>query len=292
MSKSKEKRTKEQVMQLLDRAIEQEESLLEKVKALEIQLSDCRKKSENPRHELDEQALPGSKISFRLDYYCTEKKGPFKGIIEHLSTRETRSFEENGMNEIGNFVAQFVGTNTRLQQRSNTSSNQKAHPTSPPEIIEETIEAEKKGRTPLLKKLFPELFGSPSPIQPIPEPADPVPAPEQLDSEPFWVLTEGHEDHQRTVRKGQSFQIQIPMQALSPFHGKPCSVSLSAKSLERKSAKTLEALEYCIPDQDLLRVPVRTLQLEQGVYRLVVSMTLRDEPRTAYYREDRLLIVQ
>ncbi len=292
MSKSKEKRTKEQMMTLLDRAIEQEEVLLERVSVLEAKLTDCRKKVENPRHELDEQALPGSKVSFRLDYYRTEKKGPLKGIIEHLPTRESRSFEENGMNEIGDFVAQFVGTNTRLQQRSNTSSNQKAHPTSPPEIIEETIEAEKKGRSPLLKKLFPELFGSPSPIQPIPEPAEPVPAPEQLDSEPFWVLTEGHEDHQRTVRKGQSFQIQIPMQALSPFHGKPCSVSLSAKSLERKPAKTLEALEYCIPDQDLLRVPVRTLQLEQGVYRLVVSMTLRDEPRTAYYREDRLLIVQ
>jgi len=292
MSKSKEKRTKEQVMQLLDRAIEQEESLLEKVKALEIELESCRKKAENPRHELDEQALPGSKVSFRLDYYRTEKKGPLKGIIEHLPSRESRSFEENGMNEIGDFVAQFVGTNTRLHQRSNASSNQKTQPTFPTEIIEGTIETGKKERSPLLKKLFPELFGSPTPALPIPETAEPVPAPEQLEAEPFWVLTEGHEDHQRTVRKGQSFQIQIPMQALSPFHGKPCSVSLSAKSLERKPAKTLETLEYCIPDQDLLRVPVRTLPLEQGVYRLIVSMTLRDEPRTAYYREDRLLIVQ
>ncbi len=292
MSKSKEKRTKEQMMALLNRAIEQEEVLLTRVNVLEAELANCRKKAEKPHHELDEQALPGSKVSFRLDYYRTEKKGPLKGIIEHLPSRESRSFEENGMNEIGDFVAQFVGTNTRLQQRSNTSSNQKAQPTFPPEIIESTIETGKKERSPLLKKLFPEFFGSPAPSLSRLGSTDPVPAPEQLDSEPFWVLTEGHEDHQRTVRKGQSFQIQIPMQALSPFHGKPCSVSLSAKSLERKPAKTLEALEYCIPNQDLLRVPVRTLPLEQGVYRLVVSMMLRDEPRTAYYRKDRLLIVQ
>ncbi|MFN0175767.1 MAG: hypothetical protein ACKVU0_14035 [Saprospiraceae bacterium] len=292
MSISKEKRTKEQMMALLDRAIEQEEILLGKVSGLEAELANCRKKAENPRHELDEHALPGSKVSFRLDYYRTEKKGPFKGIIEHLPTRESRSFEENGINEIGDFVAQFVGMNTSLRQRSNTSSKPKTPLTFPPEIIEDTIEAEKKERSPLLKKLFPELFGNPTPILPIPETAEPVPTPEQLESEPFLVLTEGNEEHQRTLRRGQSFQIQIPMQALSTFHGKACSVSLFAKSLERNPAKTLEALEYCFPDQDFLRVPVRAFPLEQGVYRLVVSMTFRDEPQTAFYRDDRLLIVQ
>jgi len=63
-------------MHLLDRAIEQEEALLEKVKSLETELADCRKKAENPRHELEEQALPKSKVSFRLDFYRMEEKGP------------------------------------------------------------------------------------------------------------------------------------------------------------------------------------------------------------------------
>ena len=99
-------------MHLLDRAIEQEEALLEKVKSLETELADCRKKAENPRHELEEQALPKSKVSFRLDFYRMEEKGPLKGIVEHLSSRESRSFEGDQWGEIGEFITQFVGVAT------------------------------------------------------------------------------------------------------------------------------------------------------------------------------------
>ena len=277
-------------MRLLDRAIEQEESLLEKVKILEAALAECNKKVENPRHELEEQALPGSKVSFRLDYYRTEKKGPLKGIIEHLPTRESRSFEENGLDEIGDFITTFVGSNARLQKVKNPPKDSIAQPNFPPEIIETAMAVDKKERSPLLKKLFPEFFGAPTALLQKLEVAEPAPIPEQLVSEPFSVITEG-DTHQRAVRSGQSFQIQIPMYALNEFQGKPCSVCLFAKSLEKKPTKSLEMVEYHTPFQDKLSIPVMA-RLEQGIYRLIVSMTLRDESQKSYYREDRLLIVQ
>jgi len=291
MSIPKEKHTKEQMMRLLDRAIEQEESLLEKLKILESELADCRKKRENPRHELDEQALPGSKVSFRLDFYRTEEKGPFKGIIEHLSTRESCSFEGTRMNEAAGFVAQFVGTGANLPELLESTSHPMTRPTFPPEIIENALESEKKERSPLLKKLFPEFFGTPAALPPKLEIAKAAPIPQQLETGPFLVLTEGAGTHQRAVRSGQAFQIQIPMHALDVFQGKPCSVSFFAKSLEKKTAQPPEMVAYLTPNQDPLNIPVPALQ-EQGVYRLVVLMALRDEPQKSYYREGRLLIVQ
>ena len=81
MSSSKDKRTKGQILRLLDNALTQEELLADKIKALETELADCRKKAEDPRMELTEEALSGSKVSFRIDYYRTEKSGPLKGII-------------------------------------------------------------------------------------------------------------------------------------------------------------------------------------------------------------------
>jgi len=289
MSTPKEKRTKEEAMRLLDRAIEQEESLLEKVKMLENELAACRKKAENPRHELEEQAISKSKVSFRLDFYRTEEKGPLKGIIEHLPTRESCLFEAERFGETGNFIAKFIGTAVLPPTTAN-----KATPTFPPEILENKEALKKEERSPLLRKLFPEIFSTPAP-KPLPsQPIEAEPPPFQSDwkPKPFMVLMDGKEGNQIALKKGKPFQIGIRMQTLGDFHGKPCSVSLSAKSMERKPAKTLEALEYCVPDQELLRVPVRTLPLEQGVYRLVVSMMLRDEPQQSYYREARLLIVQ
>jgi len=118
-----------------------------------------------------------------------------------------------------------------------------------------------------------------------------APIPQQLETGPFLVLTEGAGTHQRAVRSGQAFQIQIPMHALDVFQGKPCSVSFFAKSLEKKTAQPSEMVAYLTPNQDPLNIPVPALQ-EQGVYRLVVLMALRDEPQKSYYREGRLLIVQ
>ncbi|GAB4496094.1 MAG: hypothetical protein OHK0019_27150 [Saprospiraceae bacterium] len=104
----KDKRTKEQILKLLDKAIEQEERLSEKIKSLETELAECRKKAEDPRAELTDDALPSSKVSFRLDYYRTAKNGPLKGIIEHLPSRETKVFEGEGRDAISQFMSRFV----------------------------------------------------------------------------------------------------------------------------------------------------------------------------------------
>lgn len=104
----KDKRTKGQILKLLDRAIEQEERLVEKIKSLETQLTDCRKKADDPRSELAEEALAGSKVSFRIDFYRTAAKSPQKGIIEHLPTRQNKAFEGEGIEIIRHFIGRFL----------------------------------------------------------------------------------------------------------------------------------------------------------------------------------------
>lgn len=104
----KDKRTKEQILKLLDNALTQEEHLSEKIKNLEVQLADCRKKAEDPRHELTEGALSASKVSFRIDYYRTAESGPLKGIIEHLPSRHNRPFEGEGIDTISVFIYHFL----------------------------------------------------------------------------------------------------------------------------------------------------------------------------------------
>lgn len=120
MSSSKDKRTKGQILRLLDNALTQEELLSDKIKTLETELADCRKKAENPRIELAEEAISSSKVSFRIDYYRTEKNGPLKGIIEHLPSREPRPFEGEGWEVIQNFIGRF------LREESATTGKKKS----------------------------------------------------------------------------------------------------------------------------------------------------------------------
>lgn len=120
MSSSKDKRTKGQILRLLDNALTQEELLSEKIKTLEAELAGCRKKAENPRIELAEEAISSSKVSFRIDYYRTEKNGPLKGIIEHLPSREPRPFEGEGWEQIQNFIGRY------LREESDTAGRKKA----------------------------------------------------------------------------------------------------------------------------------------------------------------------
>lgn len=117
----KDKRTKGQILRLLDKAIEQEERLSLKIKSLEAELVECRKKAENPRHELTEGALPASKVSFRIDYYRTAKKGPLKGIIEHLPSRQNKAFEGEGQLIINHFVNRFLHEEAGKANKKKTS---------------------------------------------------------------------------------------------------------------------------------------------------------------------------
>lgn len=120
----KDKRTKEQILRLLDNAIEQEERLSGKIKSLETELADCRKKAENPRHELTEEALPASKVSFRIDYYRTAESGPLKGIIEHLPSRQNKAFEGEGQLVIGHFMNRFLMEETGNTKKKAVSEKQ------------------------------------------------------------------------------------------------------------------------------------------------------------------------
>lgn len=121
----KDKRTKEQILKLLDRAMEQEERLSEKIKSLETDLADCRKKAEDPRHELTEEAMPASKVSFRIDYYRTSDESPLKGIIEHLPSRQIKSFEGEGQKVIGHFVNRFLTEESEADVKQKTLVNEK-----------------------------------------------------------------------------------------------------------------------------------------------------------------------
>lgn len=125
MSNSKDKRTKEEILKLLDRAIEQEERLSEKIKSLEVELADCRKKADDPRHELTEEALSASKVSFRIDYYRTAKKSPLKGIIEHLPSRQNKAFEGEGKEVVRQFISRFLNEETSSESRKKTAASDK-----------------------------------------------------------------------------------------------------------------------------------------------------------------------
>lgn len=135
----KDKRTKEQILKLLDRAIEQEERLGDKIKNLEAELLSCRKKAEDPRHELAEGAFPASKVSFRIDYYRNSEKSPLKGIIEQLSSRQSRTFEGEGHNEIGHFMNRFLREEaTASKRKTNNGKNKGADKPEPQAPVEET----------------------------------------------------------------------------------------------------------------------------------------------------------
>ncbi len=113
-----DKRTKSQILRLLDHAMQQEEKLAEKIQTLENQLTECQKRAEDPRYEITESAIPASKVSFRLDYYRTEKKGPVRGIIEHLSSRESKSFgSEDGFDTIQQFVGKYLPVKARNKEK-------------------------------------------------------------------------------------------------------------------------------------------------------------------------------
>lgn len=114
----KDKRTKDQILRLLDRALEQEEKLGEKISQLEKELAACRKKVENPLQEFTEEALSSSKISFRIDYYRTAQKGPLKGVIEHLPSRTNKTFSGDGMPVFEKFMSKYLPELAKLQAKT------------------------------------------------------------------------------------------------------------------------------------------------------------------------------
>lgn len=144
-----DKRTKSQILRLLDHAMQQEEKLAEKIQTLENQLIECRKRAEDPRYEITESAIPASKVSFRLDYYRTEKKGPVRGIIEHLSSRESKSFgSDDGFDTIQQFVGKYLPVKAR----------QKDKPIAPPSPF---LEKKPSGAVPVQTETAAEMEAQP-----------------------------------------------------------------------------------------------------------------------------------
>jgi hypothetical protein len=108
MRNTKDKRTKEQILALLDRALGQEERLGEKIQELEQQVAEWRKKAEDPRQAVAEEALHASKISFRIDFYRSSAEGPLKGLVEHLPSRSSKSFSNEPLRQIARFMGKYL----------------------------------------------------------------------------------------------------------------------------------------------------------------------------------------
>ncbi len=143
----KDKRTKDQILQLLDRALEQEEKLVEKISSLENELAECRKKVENPLQEFTEEALASSKISFRIDYYRTSENGPLKGIIEHLPSRTNKSFSGDGLRVFSKFMAKYLPEWSAVQMEPQAGAA-KNTPTAAQEPLPGQSQPEAKPPTP------------------------------------------------------------------------------------------------------------------------------------------------
>ena len=150
----KDKRTKDQILQLLDQALEQEERLAEKISGLENELAACRKKVDNPLQEFTEEALASSKISFRIDYYRTSEKGPLKGIIEHLPSRTNKSFSGDGLRAFPKFMAKYLPELAQVQAEAQIASA-KAAPAVPEPVVEQPKPA--APRESLLHRLMTEF---------------------------------------------------------------------------------------------------------------------------------------
>lgn len=105
MVQQKDKRSKEQLLQMLGDALQREEALADKVRELEEKAA---LQARTPRQVFADDALPASKIPFRIDYYRSEENGGLKGLIEHLPTRENLSFSGKGFADIENFITRFL----------------------------------------------------------------------------------------------------------------------------------------------------------------------------------------
>ena len=101
---NKDKRTKEQLLQILSNALSQEEQLIEKIKMLENELAVCQKQNEESRTDISQYGMSTSKESFRIDYYKTGETGRLKGIIEHLPSRQKKSLKGLGIKHIASFM--------------------------------------------------------------------------------------------------------------------------------------------------------------------------------------------
>ncbi len=285
----KEKRTKEEILRLLDRAIEQEENQAQRIQELEVALNACRNNADNPRAELNETALPASKIAFRIDYYRTAENSPMKGIVEHLSSRDTLSFIGDGFEEVAQFVSRYMPRNKSVTTAKKGKNAEKVTAMKLPASEETAPSPLKKEASPLLRRLIPDLFPAPLPEITTAEPLTPTTA-SRVRAAVFSIVEPGKHAHTSTVRKSEPFQLEIPTKELSGFQKKTCHLQLHVEALEKEDNFIIS--ETWVPGSERRVVPSKPLILpDTGAYRITAILTVAADPRSAYYRESRLLVV-
>ncbi len=268
-----DKRTKSQILRLLDHAMQQEEKLAEKIQTLENQLVECQKRAEDPRYEITESAIPASKVSFRLDYYRTEKKGPVRGIIEHLSSRESKSFgSDDGFDTIQQFVGKYLPVKARHKEK----------PIAPPSPF---LEKTPPGAAPVRPEAAAEMEAQPiAQVLEHEQPAEAIPvqpeAAPEMEAQPIAQILENEPENEPAAPAAASKTSEINLRPSD----------LSATSLgtnERLAARIRRSLllpaepEQVVPKAPAALSPVtlasqprRSQQLESSDHPLVANERL------------------
>ncbi len=252
----KDKRTKEQILQLLDHAMEQEEKHAQKIQALENQLAECQKRADDPRYELTDEAIAASKVSFRLNpaSYPPSLTSPARQpepVAPATPSVESPDHQQPQMHTAPVSLGQ-------LSQRVRSLLSDMV-------VHEEVVE--------------PALSDAATPRQAI-----------KLTAPACSVIAGGEPQHQGVLQAGQHFQVEISMEELGAFCGEPCRAALLIKNLESGHDHRLS--EACIPGSRALRLPRQPIQLTTGAYRFTAVLSLDADPRKVYYKESRLLVVQ
>jgi hypothetical protein len=131
--------------------------------------------------------------------------------------------------------------------------------------------------------LFPEKTA-------LPNAGDELMPANRLMAEAFSIVGRGENTHTGSLHKAEPFQIEIPTGELTEFHNKACILRLHLESLETGNNFTIS--DTCMPEPGKPIIPHKPLVLQEtGAYRVTAVLTRADDPRSAYYRESRLLVV-
>lgn len=287
MSASKDKRTKEQLLQTLSEVLSQEEMWSEKIQSLEIQLADCQKQLEYYNAELNLSDLPSSKIPFRIDYYKTSEQGAFKGVIEHLPSRQKKSFKGAGFRAVADFLQKYLPAETLKEA---------AEPERPAALAPRQA----AGASTLLQRLqngyLEETFLADHP--PAASRAQELPPPLPLALEEplgvvLYVAPEGMPEHAGVLAATQGFRVDIPT-AGWPQAVQDCAVlnvRLTAENMETGDRRYLADTKMRRERDGWFSFPVPADSLPPGAYRLRASIASPSNPGLVLGKGKRALLV-
>lgn len=253
----KEKRSKDEILKLLNKAFQQEEIQAKTIRKLESELEECKKRMENPREEFTTIALETSKTSFRIDYYRTSKSGPMKGIVEHLPSHASLPFVGNGFEKI----AEFVGRYLNIEHAK------------PPQTPATSLVKLRSGT-----KKQPQKTGKTASDREKRQATQSAPADndkKQGSERPFCIVSPANLKYENSLPAQAPFFIKIPSTELAGLLDKPCLLQICIEDLETDGNLCLT--EFITPHKGVLRLPSTPIQLAQaGAYRVTAKLTLRE----------------